>query len=199
MTEDDVDSEDDTVTVNVPAAKDTSVHTQGATSIGPENEQTHNQRHRFKLADMLIKLIFQMEITTADGPSVLELLAAEWSNNKIYYQNTTRGLYEASDAAFLEWLKLQKAVIDFKACKPPTSPMTLAEKAQCLLAKNRLSAQHARWTGLTYQVHGRTLEGVQALSLMLGNVVMMSDVDSLVMLEDGLRNMEKGIIGLLKG
>ncbi|KAF2828462.1 hypothetical protein CC86DRAFT_437682 [Ophiobolus disseminans] len=180
-----VESEDATIVVNVPQAVDTVNATQDATNVALALEQARNQTNRFHLADLLIKFIFQIDTDAA----VLDLLAGEWTQNMGYYRNTTKELYSTFDAVFFEWLKIQKAIIEFKSHTLPTSSMALKDKARRMLAHNQLRAQHAHWTALTYEVRGKPLESVQALSLMLCNVVAMLGHENLATYEEGLRAM----------
>ena len=55
---------------------------------------------RFQLTDMLIKFIFQIDTTPADGTTMLNLLAEEWSINADHYRKATKGMYDTMDAAF---------------------------------------------------------------------------------------------------
>ena len=83
-------------------------------------------------------------------------------------------------------MKLQQAVIEFESRQPYESTFSLKDKAKCMLAYNQLRTQHSRWVSLTFQVHDESLGGVQVLGSMVGNVVAMSDADSLAMYEEGL-------------
>lgn len=151
--------------------------------------------HRFQLADLLIKFIFQMETAT----TVLDLLADEWAHNMDDYRNTTKDLYNTFDAVFCEWLKLQQAIIEFKSYTLPISSLALKDKAQRMPAHSQLRAQHTHWTDLTYELRGKTLEGVQVLSLMLCNVVAMLGIENLATYDEGLREMDEGVKKLIRG
>jgi len=180
---------------------------QGATTTPQENDVTgtevatdtyeitdHRLEHRFQLTDMLIKLMFRIGTDGPDSATVFDLLADEWMDNSEYYRATTKDLYDAFDAAFLEWLRLQQAVIEFE--QPITSP-PVQELVQRYLRKNALRAQHDRWTRSTYQVRGNDMKGVQVLSLMLCNAVTMSDTGDLSVYEEGLKNMDERIKSLI--
>lgn len=160
----------------------------------PITDHAQNQMQRFQLAHLLIKFIFQFDQDT----TALDLLADEWTHNKEHYRSTTRDLYEPFDAAFFEWLTLQQAIIGLKSYRP-LSELTLKEKGQRMLARNQLRAQHCRWSGLKYSIHGKVLEGVQVLSLMLCNVAVMSGAEDRATCEDGLRGMDESIKSLLEG
>lgn len=176
------DSEDDTIVVNVPKSQSTA----SAPHNNPTTDLAQDQMHHFQLADLLIKFIFQLDTDT----TVLDLLADEWSHNKEHYRTTTKDLYESFDAVFFEWLQLQQAIIEFKFYGP-LSELTLKEKGQRMLARNQLRSQHCRWTGLTYQVRGKVLEGVQMLSLMLCNVVAMLGTENVATYE-GIKSLLEG-------